>query len=151
MQPKLSLISRTNQMSHLWRKTFRVHLGVFENIKVALSGDTSTAGMHKPQWNFFSLPKCTRESPCSASAESILQKKKINPTSLPRASLAHSDAGTEGVILGRADRHLTEARQIRSQSTPGLVQTAYIPVWCIRNQSEGKTELHLTRMVFSFV
>lgn len=110
-------------MSHLWWKTFTVDLGVFQNIKAALSGDASRAGTHKPRWNFFSLPKCTRVCVVPALNWS---SKKINPTSLPlglAGPLWRRNRG--GYIRASWPTFNCEARQIRSQSTQGLVQMAY--------------------------
>lgn len=133
MQLKLSLISWTNQMSHQQWKTFRADLGVFsENIK------SSSLRRHEQKQertnHCETFPPCPNapESLCSARAELILQKSIVHLSPGPHCpTLTQEQKGYIGASWPTFNR---EARQIKSQSTPG-------PCWdgmChIRKQPAG--------------
>lgn len=148
MQLKLSLISRTNQMSHPQWRTFRDDLGVFKNIKVPLSGDASKAGTHKPQWNFF-LPAQMHQRACVVPVLNWSSKNQsyISPLGFAGPLWRRN----RGVILGRTDRHLTVKR---AKSGPclhkGLFRCTHCH-GCINKFSLGVNRCTETRNVFSFV
>lgn len=116
-------------MSQLWWNTFRVDLGVFRNIKVSLSWDASKAV------SVF-LPAHMHQRLCVMPVLNWSSKKSILHLSPgPHWPTLTQEQG--GYIRASWPTFNCEARQIRSQSTSGLVQTAYSPMIEVHEKPVG--------------